>query len=141
LLETTEQFKETKLIIELDDELPNVVINKIQIEQVLINMVQNALDVMSDMVDMPAVLRIRTAYTDDHALRVAVIDQGTGLPLDFEKNIFRPFFTTKKNGMGMGLAISSSIIEAHGGRLEATNNLNRGATFSFMLPLEGDANP
>lgn len=142
LLETTEQFKETKLIVELESELPNVLINKIQIEQVLINMVQNALDAMDEMNDAkPAVLRIRTARADDHALRLSVVDQGTGLPVGFEKNIFRPFFSTKKNGMGMGLAISSSIIEAHGGRLEAVNNLTRGATFSFMLPLEGDANP
>ncbi|MDD5392720.1 MAG: chemotaxis protein CheB [Thiothrix sp.] len=136
LLETTEQFKEVKLVVELDTDLPKVSINKIQIEQVLINMVQNALDAMAEAENgKTGVLRIRTQKEGKHALRVLVVDQGTGLSGDFEVNIFRPFYTTKKNGMGMGLPISSSIIEAHGGKLEATNNLTKGSTFSFVLPL------
>ncbi|WGZ92495.1 MAG: ATP-binding protein [Candidatus Thiothrix putei] len=66
-----------------------------------------------------------------------MIDEGTGLPEDFANKIFRPFYTSKKSGMGMGLPISSSIIEAHGGKLEAINNATKGATFSFTLPLTG----
>lgn len=136
LLETTEQFHEVNLLIHLEPEIPPVLINKIQIEQVLINMIQNALDAMTEANTIKTgSLHLRTQMDSKHCLRVLVVDQGNGLPDDFNKNIFRPFFTTKKNGMGMGLAISHSIIEAHHGKLEAVNNLGRGATFSFTLSM------
>jgi two-component system CheB/CheR fusion protein len=136
LLETTEQFRTVNLHVDLEPGLPAVVINKIQIEQVLINMLQNAVDSMSQAGTLASgSLHIRTQKEDPHTLRVLVIDQGLGLSEDFDKNIFRPFFTTKKNGMGMGLAISRSIVEAHNGKLEAANNLGRGATFSFTLSI------
>ena len=115
-------------------------VNKIQIEQVLINMLQNAMDAMQEAGTLnTGTLRVRTQAEFNHSLRVLVVDEGTGLAPDFANNIFRPFYTSKQNGMGMGLSISRSIIEAHGGKLEAFNNRHKGATFSFTLPLEGSA--
>ena len=138
LLETTEQFKGTHLVVELDNNLGMVSINKIQIEQVLINMIQNALDSMAEaQIQSIGTLRIRTQAEGKHALKVLISDEGIGLKPEIQEQIFRPFYTSKKNGMGMGLPISRSIIEAHGGKLEGENNRKKGATFSFTLPLEG----
>ncbi|MEN9424307.1 MAG: hypothetical protein RL122_1690 [Pseudomonadota bacterium] len=137
LLDTTEQFKQVQLTKELHPHLGVVNVNKIQIEQVLVNMILNALDAMEESASITGTLHICTERVGEQAVRVAVIDEGTGLPADFASKIFRPFYTSKKSGMGMGLPISSSIIEAHGGKLEASNNKTKGATFSFTLPLKG----
>ncbi|WP_040839020.1 CheR family methyltransferase [Thiothrix nivea] len=138
LLDTTEQFKQVTLVRKLSPLLPPVNVNKIQIEQVLVNMILNALDAMQEASpDGLGSLQIVTEAVDKYAVRVSVIDEGPGLPPDYAQNIFRPFYTSKKNGMGMGLPISSSIIEVHGGKLEAHNNDTKGATFSFTLPLRG----
>jgi len=72
-------------------------------------------------------------------VRLAVADRGAGIPADGIERIFEPFFTTKEHGLGLGLMICRSIVAAHGGRLWATNNPDRGATFAFTLPVEGDA--
>lgn len=139
LLETTEQFKQIRLVRVLNSDLAPVMVNKIQIEQVLVNMILNALDSMQEASSQESgTLTILTEPMDKQTLRVAVIDEGSGLPDDYSSKIFRPFYTSKKNGMGMGLPISRSIIEAHGGKLEASNNSNKGATFSFTLPLKGN---
>jgi C4-dicarboxylate-specific signal transduction histidine kinase len=101
--------------------------------------VSNALDAMAETsINTIDSLYIRSEPLGNQAVRVSVIDEGTGLPNDFASKIFRPFYTSKKNGMGMGLPISSSIIEAHGGKLEASNNNTKGATFSFTLPIKGN---
>jgi signal transduction histidine kinase len=81
-------------------------------------------------------LTIRSQRTDDGLLLVSVSDTGEGLPSEEVDRLFSPFYTTKPQGTGMGLAISRSIIEAHGGRLWATANVERGATFHFSLPAE-----
>lgn len=138
LLETTEQFNEVRLIRNMQAGSALVSVNKIQIEQVLVNMVLNALDSIRE-TNSPGtgMLEIRTELLDSKYIRVSIIDDGSGLPEDYEGKIFRPFYTSKKGGMGMGLPISSSIVEAHGGKLEASNNRIKGATFSFTLPLQG----
>lgn len=138
LLETTEQFNEVQLIRNMQVSSVLVSANKIQIEQVLVNMVLNALDSIRE-TNPPGtgILEIRTELLDSKYVRVSIIDDGSGLPEDYEGKIFRPFYTSKKGGMGMGLPISSSIVEAHGGKLEARNNSVKGATFSFTLPLQG----
>ncbi|MBU0656120.1 MAG: PAS domain S-box protein [Gammaproteobacteria bacterium] len=138
LMETTEQFKQVKLIKNLYPEPLMVNVNKIQIEQVLVNMVLNALDSIRES-NLPdgGTLEIRTELPDAQHVRVSIIDDGSGLPDGYEDKIFRPFYTSKKDGMGMGLPISSSIIEAHSGKLVASNNSEKGATFYFTLPIKG----
>ncbi|QLQ31403.1 MAG: PAS domain S-box protein [Candidatus Thiothrix singaporensis] len=139
LLDTTEQFKQVNLTKRLSPKLAVVNVNKIQIEQVIVNMILNALESMQEASpNNPGSLQIHTETGGEQEVRVSVIDEGVGLPPDFAQKIFRPFYTSKKNGMGMGLAISSSIIEAHGGKLEASNNQDKGATFSFTLPIKGN---
>jgi PAS domain S-box-containing protein len=114
-------------------DLPPVDVDGIQIEQVVINLVLNALEA----IEGPGRAReidVRTHPTRDNGVQVAVCDGGIGLDRAAIERIFEPFFTTKPNGLGMGLAISRSIVEAHGGRLWATPNDAVGATFYFVLP-------
>ncbi|MBU0656637.1 MAG: PAS domain S-box protein [Gammaproteobacteria bacterium] len=136
LLQTTAQFRRVDLVLELDENLPHVMVNPIQIEQVLVNLVKNAVDASANREGAPYV-RIRSHLQGKNAIQVQVIDKGTGIvEADIDK-LFKPFFTTKTDGMGMGLSVSHSIIEAHGGKLEGSSNLNGGATFSFTLPVTG----
>jgi two-component system sensor kinase FixL len=114
-------------------DLPPVEVDRIQIEQVVLNLLLNALEAMEACAVGELVVRTRAA--DDGQLEVAVEDSGTGLDGVLLQHIFEPFFTTKPNGLGMGLVISRSIIEAHGGQLWATPNQDAGATFRFTLPL------
>jgi signal transduction histidine kinase len=91
------------------------------------------------MADVEAVgrrLLVRTELADGKEVRVSVVDRGCGIPSERIERIFEPFFTTKRNGMGLGLEVCRSIISAHGGRLWATNNAERGATFQFTLPID-----
>jgi C4-dicarboxylate-specific signal transduction histidine kinase len=116
----------------LDDHLPKVSVDPIQIQQVFINLISNAIEAMEDNRTLPLV-RIRAAITDQNEMLIQVIDNGPGVG-DPER-IFDTFMTTKEKGMGMGLAVSRSIVEAHGGRIWAENNRNGGATFNVALPL------
>jgi hypothetical protein len=116
----------------LDDHLPKVSVDPIQIQQVFINLISNAIEAMEDNRTLPLV-RIRAAITDQNEMLIQVIDNGPGV--DDPERIFDTFMTTKEKGMGMGLAVSRSIVEAHGGRLWAENDRNGGATFNVALPL------
>jgi signal transduction histidine kinase len=124
---------------ELDGELPAVTGNPVQLQQVLANLVTNAIDAMSMVTDRARVLRIRSGIHDPYCIVVSVEDAGTGLDAKHEDRIFEPFFTTKSYGLGMGLMICQSIVESHGGRLWMTNNLRHGATFHFTLPVDETA--
>jgi signal transduction histidine kinase len=106
--------------------------DRVQIQQVLLNLVLNSMEAMGGQADGRRI-EIRTAR-GVAAVRVAVRDERPGIPPENLKEIFETFHTTKPTGMGMGLAISRSIVEAHGGQLWAENNPDRGATFSFTLP-------
>jgi signal transduction histidine kinase len=118
---------------ELQADLPPVSGDRIQLQQVILNLVLNAKDAMSDLRKYPRELQITTRKTNSDAITVAVRDTGRGLdPMDVER-IFDPFFTTKSEGMGLGLSISRTIIEAHGGTLWATPNEDQGATVQFVL--------
>jgi PAS domain S-box-containing protein len=117
---------------ELDPDLPGIVANRVQLQQVLMNLMLNGIDAMKDTDGGPQ-LTITSEATDDQLL-VSVCDTGIGLPPEQPDQIFRAFFTTKVHGTGMGLSISRSIIESHGGRLWAIGNSGRGATFHFSLP-------
>jgi two-component system sensor kinase FixL len=112
--------------------------DKIQLQQVLLNLMLNAFDAMKDCRSEEREVLVRIESAVAGMVEVSVSDRGTGLTGDQLDKIFQPFYTTKRDGLGMGLSISRSIIEAHGGRLWAKNNAeHRGATFSFTVPVEG----
>jgi C4-dicarboxylate-specific signal transduction histidine kinase len=114
--------------------LPSVVGDRIQLQQVVLNLVMNAIEAMASVMDRPRELVIRCERHDDVA-RVAVHDTGVGIRASDLDRVFSAFFTTKPSGMGMGLSISRSIIEAHGGRLWAAPNEPHGAILQFSLPV------
>ena len=115
--------------------LPAVVADSIQVQQVLLNLIINACDAMQHVDPSRRHIRIATTWHDDATLRVSVSDQGHGVAENKLESIFEPFVTSKAHGLGLGLALCRSIIEAHGGWLWAKNNREGGATFSFTLPV------
>jgi len=106
----------------------------IQLQQVIVNLIVNAMDAMSNMSGSERYITLSTARDGDTA-DLSVSDVGLGIPVEMLKEIFEPFFTTKPQGMGMGLSIAPTIVEAHGGRLSAQNQAGRGALFRIRLPL------
>jgi C4-dicarboxylate-specific signal transduction histidine kinase len=118
---------------ELAADLPQVMGDRVQLQQVLMNLITNGIDAMKD-ADGTRELAIRSRRAEDEEVAVSVTDSGVGLPPQQAEQIFDAFFTTKPHGTGMGLRISRSIIESHGGRLWAADNSPRGASFSFTLP-------
>lgn len=127
-------LKGVALRLELDPALPTVSGNEIGLQQVVLNLANNALEAMASREPGARRLEIRTAHEKPNTVRVSFRDSGVGLAEDQLRRVFEPFFTTKPDGMGMGLAICYSIIEAHGGRLWAENNPDRGAMFHLSLP-------
>lgn len=123
----------------LSDQTPPVFGDRIQLQQVLLNLVLNAADAMTQVHDRPRELLVATTRPDDNRVIMSVSDSGLGIdPRDSEK-LFEAFYTTKAKGMGIGLAVSRSIIESHGGRIWAAANDGPGATFSFSIPRLPDA--
>jgi len=120
--------------LDLAEDLPRVFVDGLQIEQVILNLVQNAIDAMPDTGRARREVTIRTSVLSDQYLAVTVSDLGTGLKPEDKDRVFEPFFTTKHKGMGMGLAICRTIVEAHGGTLSVTANHPRGSSFCFTLP-------
>lgn len=119
---------------ELAEGLPTVGGDRIQLQQVIFNLLRNASDAMCAIEDRPRELLIRTEPDSQGAVRLSVSDVGVGLTPQALQKIFEPFYTTKSDGMGIGLSVSRSIIEAHRGRLWATPNESAGVTFTFSLP-------
>jgi PAS domain S-box-containing protein len=115
------------------DALPKVMADRVQLQQVLMNLMLNGIDAMRDM-NGAGELTVKSQRGGDGELLISVSDTGVGLPLERADQIFNAFFSTKPHGTGMGLPISRSIVEAHGGRLWAAPNSGRGATFQFTLP-------
>jgi PAS domain S-box-containing protein len=124
------------LRLELMDKLPQVSADRIQLQQVLLNLITNAMEAMKTVTARQRVLCICTRVNDAHAVEVTVQDSGVGLAQERLGQLFEPFHTTKPHGLGLGLAISRSIVEAHGGRLWAEPNPGPGAMFRFTLPIE-----
>jgi len=114
--------------------LPAVWGDRVELQQVVLNLLLNAFDAMKDRPTEERRVVVRTEVHGPRLVRVAVRDHGAGLPDEIER-VFQPFYTTKRDGLGMGLSISRSIIEAHGGRLWGENNPDRGATFYFTVPV------
>jgi two-component system sensor kinase FixL len=119
----------------LSDALPEVSGNAVQLQQVLLNLTHNAVDAMRDNKRRPKILTIETRETSDRRVEIRVSDRGSGVSSNLEEAIFNPFFTTKQQGLGVGLAISRSIVEAHGGRLSYERRDGGGSTFVVTLPI------
>ena len=126
-----------RMDIDVERNLPLVAFDRVQIQQVLVNLIRNGIEAMHAVAG-DKVLGMRVRRTGD-TIQIEVSDSGPGL--EHPDKIFDPFFTTKGQGMGMGLAISRSIIESHGGRLWAENRVPHGARFVFTLPVEAQAAP
>jgi PAS domain S-box-containing protein len=119
----------------LTDSLPCIRGDRVQLQQVILNLIMNAIEAMSEVAGRPRELLISTSNTDPDGVIVAVSDSGPGLPQANPERIFEAFYTTKASGLGMGLSICRSIVEAHGGRLWAISNEPRGSVFCMMLPV------
>jgi signal transduction histidine kinase len=117
-----------------DPNLPPIVADRVQVQQVLLNLVMNGIEAMRGVADRAKVMRIKSEIAPPGTVTVTVEDTGIGFGNNDAENIFETFFTTKEQGMGMGLSISRSIVAAHGGRLWASSGAPCGAVFSFTLP-------
>jgi len=122
------------LKIELDSDLPLISGDRIQLQQVLLNLISNSFDAMENNKG-PREILIRTSREDIETIMVSVKDSGCGISVQNLPKLFEHFFTSKPDGLGMGLSISRSIVEAHGGHLDVKNNPDRGATFYFTIPV------
>jgi PAS domain S-box-containing protein len=128
--------KDVRVETRLEPDLPPVTLDRVQVQQVFVNLIRNGIEAMEHVVDGARALQISTARDGNESIRIEVRDAGAGFA-DAER-VLQPFFTTKPNGMGMGLAICRSIVESHGGRLWTSNNEPRGAMVAFTLPLAAD---
>ena len=124
----------------LDEEVPPLAVDPLQMKHVLLNLFVNAIEAMSSVTDRPRTLIVRTV-SDRARVWVTVEDSGTGIESAYAERIFDTFFTTKLQGTGMGLSLSRSVVEAHGGRIWATTEQPFGATFHIELPLRGPSMP
>jgi C4-dicarboxylate-specific signal transduction histidine kinase len=126
---------QVSLQMELAPTLPTVLGDRVQLQQVIINLVMNGIEAMQSLTDRPRELVIQSHQDETEQVLVSVTDCGVGISAEDPERLFDAFFTTKSSGLGMGLSICRSIMEAHGGRLWATANLPHGARFLFTLPV------
>jgi two-component system sensor kinase FixL len=134
LTELDAKAHQVRLEIQIADKLPQVNADGVQIQQVVLNLLRNGIDAMVDVAPGERRLSLRALRGPENSIRVEISDCGHGVVESARPQLFTPFFTTKPTGMGMGLAISRSIIAAHGGKLDCVNNPDGGATFFFTLP-------
>ena len=121
---------------ELSDSLPHLSGNRVQLRQVILNLIMNAVEAMASIKDRARVLHVCSQFTDQRDVVVMVEDTGTGIEEDDRNRVFEAFFTTKPEGMGIGLSICRSIVEAHGGRITALRANPHGSVFQVVLPVE-----
>jgi two-component system sensor kinase FixL len=129
------RIRQIPIVLEMDPALPPVRADRIQLSQVILNLMMNGADAMVKRKRGERELVIRTWRYDHQSAALSVRDHGSGIQANPIDRIFDPFYTSKSDGLGMGLSICRSIVEAHGGRIWATNNPERGATIQFVLPL------
>jgi PAS domain S-box-containing protein len=127
---------ETIMWLDLAESLPTVQANPLQIQQVILNLAWNGIEAMNGNGPQPRQLSIRTSRPNGKFIEIAVQDTGPGIPTDVQDHVFDPFFTTKSDGLGMGLSISRSIVNDHGGQLWCAPSNERGTIFRFTLPVE-----
>jgi len=119
----------------LSDDMPPVWADRVQVQQVILNLVMNAIEAMADTPDGLRRIAVESRLVGDTTVHVSVRDHGSGVSPEESDRVFEAFHSTKPNGLGMGLAISRGIVQAHHGRLWASANADRGATFQFTLPV------
>ena len=130
------ELEATRVAVQLDlaAELPRVPAHRVQMQQVILNLVNNAVDAMRGITDREAVLRMTSRCSDSNGVELIVSDTGAGIDPQHIERIFDAFYTTRPHGMGMGLAICRSIVEAHGGTLSVSPEVPYGSAFRFSLP-------
>jgi len=128
------QARQIKLTLEAPAELPEIRGDRVHLQQVLLNLILNAMDALKGKANGERVVSMRASAGANGSMEISVSDCGTGIAPDKIGRVFEPFFTTKPEGLGMGLAISRTIVEAHGGNIRAQNNSMHGATFKITLP-------
>lgn len=129
------RINEFRIKLELDKGLPNVMVDSVQIQQVLLNLIRNAMDAAEKEVDKYKNIIIRSSLLiEENRIKVSVKDYGSGVDADTAEQLFNPFYTTKQSGLGMGLSICKSIIQTHGGAIWFLPNAGKGTTFHFILP-------
>jgi signal transduction histidine kinase len=138
-----DHFKQNNIILkfELEDRLPSVYVDYVQIEQVILNLLRNSIDALKDLPgNTKRLLIIRTYLNDTNIITTQIKDNGPGIDQSERDKILTPFYTTKTSGMGMGLSISRSLVEAHEGILYFNSKPGKGSTFYFTLPARGKSN-
>jgi PAS domain S-box-containing protein len=140
---TRDELQRHRVAVQTDlrSKLPTIMADRVQLQQVVLNLIMNGIDAMRAVTDRPRILTVRSQLNDQGNIVVNVADSGVGLDPANRDRIFESFFTTKPEGMGMGLAISNTIIEAHHGRLWAESGSPFGAVFGFTLPLDAGVSP
>jgi C4-dicarboxylate-specific signal transduction histidine kinase len=141
LVRNTTILEGLSIVPELDPELPAVEGDRVQLQQVVLNLLLNATAAMRDTPTVPKKLVVKTAMQDGRVAMVSVMDSGTGIDEKDMHRLFEPFYTTKADGLGMGLSISRTIVKAHGGTIGVENNREGGATFYFTVPLHNGGQP
>lgn len=135
LLRSETIIRQTKLTIELAPDLPAVIGDRIQLQQVLMNLLMNAFDAMEERDPGDRLLSVHVCYPGSRSVEVCVRDNGVGFDSESYQRLLEPFYSTKEEGLGMGLAISKTIVQSHGGKLWAQNNRESGAAFYFTIPV------
>jgi len=138
LLHSDTLIRKVQIALDLDSSLRFVQGDSVQMQQVMLNLILNAFDAMKEVPESERKVSVRTRQPDPGVVQIEVEDCGTGIPPELLGRLFEPFHSTKRDGLGLGLSISRSIVEAHGGRLWAVNNTDRGATFCFTVPVANE---
>ena len=143
VLLTLDELRRNRVVLqeELADHLPQIVGDRIQLQQVILNLLRNASESMNEVTDRTRQIRLRTERVENDQVRLSVADSGSGFDPIMTNSLFDAFHTTKSDGMGIGLSVSRSIIEAHHGRIWATSDAGRGAVFSFSIPFGEETIP
>jgi signal transduction histidine kinase len=131
------RLHDVRLSLDLAPHLPTVLADAVQIQQVVLNLIRNGIDAVEEAGPRERLVRVRTRCQDPGTVRLSVDDHGSGVSADAERHLFQPFFTTKSDGMGMGLSISRSIVDAHRGHIGFERSSEGGSTFFFTLPILG----